>query len=181
MDEANKYLQNNFVSEYWEKKNTVSPTNPETAYSPLDPFLELDKVLCIEETRVVGSDQTISYDGKRYVLSGSAMNLARYEAVIRTDLGGNTKFYVMEKEVTATELKDIEVNLEPVKKRNRFKTLCEEKDADIIELFEAFGDEPVHLDYARMWRTLSDLYGAICDHKITGKPLKIKRPKKKVA
>ena len=87
----------------------------------------------------------------------------------------------MENEVTATELKDIEVNSEPIKKRKRFKTLCREKDADIIELFEVFGDEPVHLDYARMWRTLSDLYGTIRDHQITGKPLKIKRPKKKVA
>ena len=181
MNEANKYLQDTFIPNYWEKNNTVSPTQSEQAYSPLDPFMELDKVLCIEETRVIGSDQTISYDGKKYVLEGSSMNLGRYEAVIRTDFGGNTKFYVMENEVTATELKDIEVTLEPIKKRKRFKALCEEENADIIELFEAFGEEPVHLDYAVMWRTLSDLYEAIKDHQITGKPLKVKRPKKKVA
>ena len=84
----------------------------------------------------------------------------------------------MENAVAATELKDIEINLEPIKKRKRFKTLCEEKDADIIELFEVFGKEPIHLDYAKMWRTLSDLYRAMIDHKITGKPLKIKRLKK---
>lgn len=179
MIEANQYLQESFIPEYWEKNNTVSPTNSDSAYSPLDPFIEIDKVLCIEETRVISSDQTISYDGKKYVLKGNSMNLGRYEAVIRTDLIGNTKFYAMENEVTAIEVKDIEVNLEPIKKRKRFKTLCYEKDADIVELFEAFGDDPLHLDYARMWRTLSDLYGAIRDHKITGKPLKIKRPKKK--
>ncbi|MEC9284194.1 MAG: ISNCY family transposase [Bdellovibrionota bacterium] len=181
MNDANKYLQESFIPDYWEKNNTVSPTNPETAYSPLDPFIELDKVLCIEETRIISSDQTISYDGKKYVLEGNSMNLGRYEAVIRTDLNGNTKFYVMENEVTATELKDIEVNLEPIKKRKRFKNLCREKDADIIELFEVFGEEPVHLDYARMWRTLSELYGAMRDHKITGKSLKVKRPNKKIA
>ncbi len=181
MSEANSYLQESFIPEYWEKNNTESPTQSESSYSPLDPFIELNKVLCIEETRVIGSDQTISYFGKRYVLEGSSMNLGRNEAVIRTDLNGETKFFVMENEVRAVELKDIEVNLEPIKKRKRFKTLCEEKDADIIELFEAFGKEPVHLDYAVMWRTLSDLYGAIRDHKITGKPLKVKRLKKKVA
>ena len=181
MGDANKYLHDTFIPEYWEKNNTVSPTQSETAYSPLDPFVELDKVLCIEETRIISSDQTISYDGKKYVLEGCSMNLGRYETVIRTDLKGDTKFYVMENEVTATELKDIEVNLEPIKKRKRFKTLCEENDADTIELFEAFGEEPVHLDYAVMWRTLSDLYGAIRDHQITGKPLIIKRPKKQVA
>ena len=181
MGDANKYLQDTFIPEYWEKNNTVSPTQSEPAYSPLDPFVELDKVLCIEETRIISSDQTISYDGEKYVLEGNSMNLGRYEAVIRTDLNGETKFYVMENEVIATELKDIEVNLEPIKKRTRFKALCEEENADIIELFEAFGEEPVHLDYAVMWRTLSDLYGAIRDHQITGKPLKIKRPKKKAA
>ena len=74
------------------------------------------------------------------------MNLGRYEAVVRTDLNGDTKFYVIENEVTATEIKDIELDLEPIKKRKRFKTLCREKDADIIELFEVFGEEPVHLD-----------------------------------
>ena len=181
MNEANRYLQDTFIPEYWENNNTVSPTQSESAYSPLDPFVELDKVLCIEETRIISSDQTISYDGKKYVLGGCSMNLGRYEAVIRTDMNDNTKFYVMENEVTATEIKDIEVNLEPIKKRKRFKALCEEENADIIELFEAFGEEPVHLDYAVMWRTLSDLYEAIKDHQITGKPLKVKRPKKKVA
>ena len=181
MNEANRYLQDTFIPEYWEMNNTVSPTQSDPAYSPLDPFIDLDKVLCIEETRVISSDQTISYDGKKYVLEGNSVNLGRYEAVIRTDLNGKTKFYVMENEVTATEIEDIEVSLEPIKKRKRFKNLCEKEDADIIELFEAFGKEPAHLDYARMWRTLSDLYGVIRDHKITGKPLKVKRPKKKVA
>lgn len=45
------------------------------------------------------------------------MNLSRYEAIIRTDLNGNTKLYVMENEVSATKLKDIKINLEPIKKR----------------------------------------------------------------
>ena len=55
-------------------------------------------------------------------------------------------------------------------------SLSFEKDADIIELFEVFGEEPVHLDYARMWRILSDLYGATGEHQITEGPLKIRRP-----
>ena len=38
------------------------------------------------------------------------MNLGRYEAVVRTDLNGDTKFYVIENEVTATEIKDIELD-----------------------------------------------------------------------
>lgn len=68
MGDANKYLQDTFNLEYWEKNNTVSPINPELAYSTLDAFMELDKILCIEEIRKIGSDQTISYDDKEYVL-----------------------------------------------------------------------------------------------------------------
>lgn len=57
------------------------------------------------------------------------------KAVIRTELNGETKFYVIENEITAAELKGIEINLEPIKKQKRFKTPCEEKDDDIIMPF----------------------------------------------
>lgn len=104
---------------------------------------------------MIASDQTISFDGNRYILEGSSKNLERYETVVRTGLSGNNKLFVVENEVTATELKDIEINLKPIKKRKRFKTLCDKKDTASLGLFEVFGDEPEQLDYANMWRTLS--------------------------
>ena len=47
--------------------------------------------------------------------------------MIRIALDVNTKFFDMENEVTVTELKDIELNLEPIKKGKRFKRSCEGK------------------------------------------------------
>ncbi|MFK8138097.1 MAG: ISNCY family transposase [Bdellovibrionales bacterium] len=92
MKEANRYLKEEFLSKYWNVRNVVAPVNEESAYSPLDPYLELDKILCIEETRVIGSDQTIAYGSEKLLLEGQSMNLARYEAVIRTDLKGKLSY-----------------------------------------------------------------------------------------
>ena len=78
----------------------------------------------------------------------------------------------MVNEVTVTELKDIELNLGPIKKRKRFKRSCEGEDADIIELFEVFVNETVHLRRGPL-----QLHKQPKEPKFPGKPLKIKRPK----
>lgn len=91
MNGANAYLKDSFLKNYWNKENVVTPHLAENAYSPLDPYIDLNHVLCIEETRVIGSDQTINLDGKRYLVEMDLTNLARYNAVIRTLLDGSVK------------------------------------------------------------------------------------------
>jgi hypothetical protein len=94
--EANAYLQKVFLKDYWNKNKTAAPTLSKSAYSTLDPYLNLSHILCLEESRVIGSDQTIMLENKCYFVEIDATNLARYNAVIRTMLDGSVKVFVME-------------------------------------------------------------------------------------
>ncbi len=72
-------------------------------YSPLDPWLDLNQILCIEESRVIGRDQTVSWQGKRYLIQDGNRTLYNYLAMFRTDLKGRTRVFVLEAEVEMSE------------------------------------------------------------------------------
>lgn len=64
MDAANAYLKEH----YWDKHNkrfSVKPGEEESAFIPmLNPGMSLQDILCIQEKRTVGNDNTVSYKGK---------------------------------------------------------------------------------------------------------------------
>ena len=66
MEAANAFLSQ-FIVAYNEKFG-VEPENPEPAFRPLDPGIELDHILCIKEERTIIEDSAFSYKGKYYQL-----------------------------------------------------------------------------------------------------------------
>ncbi len=66
MEAANVFLSQ-FIVAYNEKFG-VEPENPEPAFRPLDPGIELDHILCIKEERTIIEDSAFSYKGKYYQL-----------------------------------------------------------------------------------------------------------------
>ncbi|MBC85609.1 MAG: ISNCY family transposase [Bdellovibrionaceae bacterium] len=104
MKKANQYLRSQFLKNYWNKEKTVRPINKETAYSPLDPFKDLDQILVIENSRKIGSDHTVQWAGKRYKIDSGRYSFAGYEAVFRETIDGRTRVFVMEKEVGLEEI-----------------------------------------------------------------------------
>lgn len=161
MKEANVYLENEFLAEYWNKKNTVRPMNSESAYCPLDPWIDIDQVLCIEERRVISNDHTIAWKAKRWKVESGRHNFSEFEAVFRTDLNDVTRVFVMEQEV---QLKAIQRPQEAV--------------ADEVEK-ESWKVDPMLYRY--MWRTAGELRNAVITHLVTGKPLSLSKKRKKVA
>lgn len=100
MEDANNYLQNQFLPNYWRKNCTVKPLSNESAYESLDPRMPLEQVLCIEVKRKIAKDQSISWRGTKFeILSKHSINLRDYEAVVRCYLNGATKVFVMGQEV----------------------------------------------------------------------------------
>jgi len=62
---------NAFLSEFaidFNQKFGVEPENPEPAFRPLDPDIELDHILCIKEERTIIEGSAFSYKGKYYQL-----------------------------------------------------------------------------------------------------------------
>ena len=69
MTGANKYLQEKFIPEYWNKRLTVKPENPLSSYKVIPNNLNLDDIFVIKETRKVKNDHTFSYQGKTHKIN----------------------------------------------------------------------------------------------------------------
>lgn len=68
MASANTFLNNEFIPRYWNRRNAYVARDPQIRYRPIDPNFPLSETLCLKEWRSISSDQTISLDGKRYLV-----------------------------------------------------------------------------------------------------------------
>lgn len=66
MLDANRYLQQVFLPSYWRQTLTVEPRSSTTRYRPVPAHLNLDNIFCLKYERQVASDNTVSYDNRRY-------------------------------------------------------------------------------------------------------------------
>lgn len=63
MQEANHYLQNDFLPNRYTPKFTAPPENPETAYRPVPANVCLTDHFCFKEWRQINGDHTVSWSG----------------------------------------------------------------------------------------------------------------------
>ena len=68
MPGANEYLQNEFLPNYWKRKNTVVAHSLEVQYRKLPSGTDLREIFCKKELRTVNSDHTISWGSSKYVI-----------------------------------------------------------------------------------------------------------------
>jgi transposase len=69
MEDANVYLQEDFLPNYWSKQNTVPAKLLETSYRPIPAGLDLEQIFCMTETRQVKGDHTISLNCDIYTVT----------------------------------------------------------------------------------------------------------------
>ena len=106
MNEANRYLQERFIPEYWNKKLTVRPEESTSSYRPLPDELNLDEIFVIKEMRKVKNDHTFSYKNKIYRIdSPLKVSLAHRKIEIRKSNDSNSlKFYFGNEELYVCEV-----------------------------------------------------------------------------
>jgi hypothetical protein len=68
MPRANEYLRDEFLPNYWKKRNTVVAKSTEIKYRPLAKEIDLNEIFCKIEYRTVNSDHTISWGNEKYVI-----------------------------------------------------------------------------------------------------------------
>ena len=68
MDKANEYLRERFLPDYWDRKLTVEPRNPESRYRPLPKNITLKEIFCLKYKRLVNGDHTVKWDAKIWQL-----------------------------------------------------------------------------------------------------------------
>jgi transposase len=85
---ANAYLRERFIPDY-NATFGCAPKDPASAFVPLGP-VDLDQILCHQETRVVARDNTVTFDGRTFQLARQPgrRSCAGLEVIIRRHLGG---------------------------------------------------------------------------------------------
>ncbi|TKF88335.1 ISNCY family transposase, partial [Vibrio sp. F13] len=68
MDNANRYLQEEFIPNYWVENVMVKPTGLRSAFKPIPDDLDLNTICVQKEYRKIRRDHTFSFDNKMYVI-----------------------------------------------------------------------------------------------------------------
>jgi hypothetical protein len=85
---ANAYLRDHFIPDY-NATFTRPPADPASAFVPVGE-VDLDQLLCVEETRVVGQDNTVTLEGVRLQLvkQPGRPSCAGLHVIVRRHLDG---------------------------------------------------------------------------------------------
>ena len=89
MEEANRFLDEVFLSKYNEKFNVI-PKKEEDLHRPVSANIILDEVLCFEESRQVQNDWTIRWRNRFFQLAkrNEALGLVKQKITVREKLAG---------------------------------------------------------------------------------------------
>nr|WP_241232335.1 helix-turn-helix domain-containing protein [Pseudoalteromonas sp. Xi13] len=68
MTGANSYLHHVFISLFWRKSLVVESRKPETEYTPLSRYTNLDDICITKAYRKIRNDHTFSFRGKLYFI-----------------------------------------------------------------------------------------------------------------
>lgn len=104
--DANRYLREIFLPSYWNSKNTVVPRNPQCKYRKLCPTTDLTEILCLKDWRKIKPNQTISLEGKTYVIKDQEWfgSLKGLSLEIRTYQNLKTAYFFAGKKVEIEEI-----------------------------------------------------------------------------
>jgi hypothetical protein len=84
--EANRYMQNIFLADYWKLNNTVAPRIAESKYRARDNGIDLREVFCLKQFRKIKPNQTVSIDAEIYAIKNNERfgSLKGLELEVRT-------------------------------------------------------------------------------------------------
>lgn len=89
IDQANQYLNNNFLPQTWNQKFTVVPKSPESLYRAAPTPQALEEILSYKYARKVRNDHTILWDNQLYKIEAQLPHsLAKRQIEIRKDSTG---------------------------------------------------------------------------------------------
>lgn len=103
--QAHRFLPTTFLPDY-HKRFTKTPTDPQTAWRPLSQGLDLDRILCHQETRSVAADNTISWYGQILQIPPHPTRIANAIAQVEVCAQLDGQLYVYYKDLRIAVFKD---------------------------------------------------------------------------
>jgi len=77
MIDANRYLDQCFLPNYWDTRNIVAPISSACRYRQLSKEIDLNEIFCMKYSRVVRNDQTVLFEGHLYKILGPSLGSLR--------------------------------------------------------------------------------------------------------
>ena len=99
IEEANKYFNDYFLPEIFNKKYTVEPASEVSAFIPILPSVSIDELFYRKETRVVRKDHTISFGGEIIDLEKTVDDIVDKEIELRFYPDESIRLFLSEKEL----------------------------------------------------------------------------------
>ena len=85
IEEANKYLQDEYIAEY-NKLFAVVPSSPINVHRPLEVAHNLEQILALHNTRIISKNHTVQYNNQVIQILEETNNLHKNEATVITKL-----------------------------------------------------------------------------------------------
>ena len=133
MSTANRYLQETFIPDYWEKKIQVNPVNSDSEFIPVPKGTDLDSIFVVKDYRKIRTDHTFSYGNKFYLIESPLRHsIAKQKIEIRTNNKEGFTSYFADRELVVSEV------IEPTKPS--MLDLDIQKKLEVLELAEHLGN-----------------------------------------
>ena len=133
MDSANRYLQETFIPDYWEKQIRVKPQSTESEFTSVPKGTDLDAVFVVKDYRKIRTDHTFSYWNKFYLIESPLRHsIAKQKIEIRTNHEEGFTAYFADRELVVSEI------IEPTKPS--MVDLDIQKKLEVLELAEQLGN-----------------------------------------
>ena len=133
MESANRYLQETFIPDYWEKQIRVNPQNSSTEFTPVPKGTNLNAIFVVKDYRKIRMDHTFSYGNKFYLIESPLRHsIAKQKIEIRTTHEDGFSAYFADRELEVSEV------IEPTKPS--MLDLDIQKKLEVLELAERLGN-----------------------------------------
>ena len=133
MKDANHYLQEVFIPEFWQKTIAVNAKNTISEFTPLPKHLNLNDICVQKEHRKIRNDHTFSYGNKFYLIESLLRySIAKQKIEIRKQSDGHFTAYFAGRHLAVSEV------IEPTKPS--MYDLEIQRKIDAIELAEKLGN-----------------------------------------
>ena len=94
IEQANEFLQTQYLPYMHNPKFSVLAENPESAYRSVPEGKDLENIFCVKEYRVIGKDHTISLFSQKWVIANELkFSIAGHKLEIRFQVDGSWEAY----------------------------------------------------------------------------------------
>lgn len=133
MTNANRYLQDVFIPQFWQQKIQVNAKNNDSEFTSLPAHLNLDDVCVLKEYRKIRNDHTFSYGNKFYLIDSPLKHsIAKQKIEIRKTSSSGFLAYFAGRHLAISEV------VEPTKLS--MEDLEIQKKMDVLALADKLGN-----------------------------------------